>query len=208
MSQHDYIIDNQLAPAFRADLNAALGAIVTQNSGISAPSTTYANMLWYDTTNDLLKIRNEANSGWITMGTIDQANSVFNPNFLPATQAEAEAGTDNTKIMTALRVAQAITNSNLVTTATVLAATAGATVGAVGTYLFAIPNNTTIYATGSTIAGSALLPVGAQTFDGAPSTSREAGTGTAQTGTWRCMGTRSTASGSVGNVATLWLRIS
>lgn len=108
MSQHDYIIDNQLAPAFRADLNAALGAIVTQNSGISAPSTTYANMLWYDTTNDLLKIRNEANSAWITMGTVDQTNSVFNPNFLPATQAEAEAGTNNTKDMTPLRVAQAI----------------------------------------------------------------------------------------------------
>jgi hypothetical protein len=77
MSQHDYIIDNQLAPAFRSDLNAALNAAVTQNSGITAPPTTYANMLWYDTTNDLLKIRNEANSGWITVGTADQTSSTF-----------------------------------------------------------------------------------------------------------------------------------
>lgn len=108
MSQHDYIIDNALAPAFRSDLNAALAATVTQNSGATAPPTTYANMLWYDTANDLLKIRNEANSGWITLGTVDQTNNVFNPNFLPATQVEAEAGTNNTKGMTALRVAQAI----------------------------------------------------------------------------------------------------
>jgi hypothetical protein len=108
MSQHDYIIDNQLAPAFRSDLNAALNAIVSTNSGVTAPTTTYANMLWYDTTNDLLKMRNESNSAFITLGTIDQTNSVFNPNFLPATQAEAEAGTNNVKGVTPLRVAQAI----------------------------------------------------------------------------------------------------
>jgi hypothetical protein len=108
MSQHDYIIDNQLAPAFRSDLNAALNAIVSTNSGITAPTTAYANMLWYDTTNDLLKMRNESNSAFITLGTIDQTNSVFNPNFLPATQAEAEAGTNNVKGVTPLRVAQAI----------------------------------------------------------------------------------------------------
>jgi hypothetical protein len=108
MAQHDYVIDNQLAPAFRSDLNSALAAIVSQNSGVTAPTTTYANMFWYDTTNDLMKIRNEANSAWITVGTIDQTNSVFNPNFLPATQAEAEAGTNNVKGVTPLRVAQAI----------------------------------------------------------------------------------------------------
>lgn len=112
MSQHDYIIDNQLAPAFRSDLNSALAAIVSQNSGVTAPTTTYANMIWYDTTNDLLKMRNEANSAWITLGTIDQSNNVFNPNFLPATQAEAEAGSNNVKGMTALRVAQAIAALN------------------------------------------------------------------------------------------------
>lgn len=108
MSQHDYIIDNQLAPAFRSDLNSALAAIVSHNSGVTAPTTTYANMFWYDTTNDLLKMRNEANSGWITLGTVDQTNNVFNPNFLPATQAEAEAGSNNVKGMTPLRVSQAI----------------------------------------------------------------------------------------------------
>jgi len=109
MSQHDYIIDNALTPAFRSDLNSALAATVTQNSGATAPPTTYANMLWYDTANHVLKVRNEANAAWITLGTVDQTNSVFNPNFLPATQAEAEAGTDNVKGMTPLRVSQEIT---------------------------------------------------------------------------------------------------
>jgi hypothetical protein len=109
MAQHDYVIDNQGSSAARTDINNVLQAIVSQNSGATAPSTTVANMIWYDTANDLLKMRNESNTGWITLGTVDQTNNVFNPNFLPATQAEAEAGTDNVKGMTPLRVSQEIT---------------------------------------------------------------------------------------------------
>jgi hypothetical protein len=109
MAQHDYVIDNQSASAARTDINNVLQAIVSQNSGATAPSTTVANMIWYDTSTDLLKMRNEANSAFITLGTIDQTNNVFNPNFLPATQAEAEAGTNNVKGMTPLRVSQEIT---------------------------------------------------------------------------------------------------
>lgn len=108
MATHDYVIDNQTASAFRTDLNNALQAIVTQNSGSSAPATTYANMLWYDTTNNQIKKRNEANSAWIVVGTVDEGTSTFEPNQTFATQAEAEAGTNNTKAMTALRTAQAI----------------------------------------------------------------------------------------------------
>ena len=77
MAQHDYVIDNQSAPAARTDINNVLQAIVSQNSGATAPSTTVANMIWYDTSTDLLKIRNEANSGWITVGTINQSTSNF-----------------------------------------------------------------------------------------------------------------------------------
>jgi hypothetical protein len=108
MAQHDYVIDNQASASARADLNSLFQAIASQNSGATAPTTTYANQIWYDTATDLLKMRNEANSGWITLGTVDQTNNVFNPNFLPATQAEAEAGTNNVKGVTPLRVAQAI----------------------------------------------------------------------------------------------------
>lgn len=110
MAQHDYSIANQTAPSLRTDLNNALSAIVSQNSGTTAPSTTYANMLWYDTTNDILKMRNEANTGWIELLTLDQGSNLASPSNI-ASQAEAEAGTNNTKMMTPLRTVQAVANA-------------------------------------------------------------------------------------------------
>lgn len=77
MAQHDYVIDNQASASARADLNSLFQAIASQNSGATAPTTTYANMIWYDTATDLLKMRNEANSAWITLGTLDQALNTF-----------------------------------------------------------------------------------------------------------------------------------
>jgi hypothetical protein len=74
MAQHDYVIANQSGAAFRADLNNALAAIVSQNSGAAEPSTTYAYQWWADTTTGLLKIRNAANNAWITVGTLADAN--------------------------------------------------------------------------------------------------------------------------------------
>ena len=110
MAQHDYVIDNQASAAARTDLNNLFQAIVSQNSGAAAPATTYANMLWYETDTNTLWKRNEANSGWISMGVFDEAALIFTPSGLPAiaTQAEAQAGSNNTKLMTPLRVAQAI----------------------------------------------------------------------------------------------------
>jgi hypothetical protein len=108
MAQHDYVIDNQGSAAARADLNNLFQAIATQNSGDTAPATTYANMFWYETDTNILWKRNELNSAWISLGTLDETNSKFEPNQTFATQAQAEAGTENTKAMTALRTAQAI----------------------------------------------------------------------------------------------------
>jgi hypothetical protein len=102
----------------------------------------------------------------------------------------------------------ALTNLPAPTSADVGAATAGLSGGGVGTYLFANTNNSTAYNLNDTIDGSSLLPTGAQTVDAAPSTARIAGNGPAQAGTWRCMGTRTTTSGTSTNNATLWLRIS
>lgn len=109
MATHDYVIDNQTAPNFRADLNNALLAIVSNNSGSTEPPVTYANMMWYDTANNLLRMRNEADDAFITLGTLDQVANTFAAAVALASQAEAEAGTNNTKVMTPLRVAQAIT---------------------------------------------------------------------------------------------------
>ncbi|MEB3208203.1 MAG: hypothetical protein VKK63_04730, partial [Synechococcus sp.] len=74
MAQHDYSIANQSGLAFRQDLNNALAAIVSINSGASEPSTTYAYQLWADTTAGLLKQRDAANSAWVTIGTLDSTN--------------------------------------------------------------------------------------------------------------------------------------
>jgi len=74
MAQHDYDIANQSGAAFRQDLNNCLDAIVSQNSGTSEPSTTYAYQWWADTTSGLLKIRDSANAAWVTVGTLASAN--------------------------------------------------------------------------------------------------------------------------------------
>lgn len=79
MAQHDFNIANQVPANLRADLNNAFSAIATNSSGASAPSTTFANQWWYDTTNDLLKIRNEADTAWITVGELDQTSGVWKP---------------------------------------------------------------------------------------------------------------------------------
>lgn len=74
MSQHDYVIDNQNGAAFRADLNGALNAVVTNNSGNTAPSATFAGMLWDDTLNGKIKKRNTSNSDWIVIGDLESQN--------------------------------------------------------------------------------------------------------------------------------------
>lgn len=75
MAQHDMNIANQGFPATRADLNNALQALVSNSSGTSAPSTTFANQWWYDTTNNKMYLRNEANNAWIEVFVLDQTNN-------------------------------------------------------------------------------------------------------------------------------------
>ena len=94
MAQHDFNIDNQSAPAFRGDLNSALEALGTLSSGATAPATTYANMLWYDTANNILKMRSEADDAWIALGTLDQSLNTFAPaGVAELTQVQAEDDT-------------------------------------------------------------------------------------------------------------------
>lgn len=222
MAQHDYIINNQSAPAARADINSVLQAIVTTNSGGSGPVNTFANMIWYDTAANQFKKRNEADSGWITLGTIDETGGTFTPNSLltttgiaPATlvlSSEGIAGNNNnTTIPTSAAVkayadaaaASAAAGVTSATTANVLAATAGAATGAVGTYAFLFDNDplsgSGTRAPGSVIAGSALLYTSGA---GTPTISGPAGT-------WRLMGRSSYGSvPATANKTSVWLRIS
>lgn len=71
MATHDYVIANGTGAAVRSDLNDALAAIVSQNSSATAPATTYAYMWWADTTAGVMKMRNGANSAWISLYQLD-----------------------------------------------------------------------------------------------------------------------------------------
>ena len=72
MTTHDYVLANQSGSSFRSDLNNALAAIVSQNSSASEPATKYAYQYWVDTsvTPALIKQRNAANDGWITLSEV------------------------------------------------------------------------------------------------------------------------------------------
>ena len=228
MSQNDYVIDNQTTPLFRTDLNAALQALASNSSGSSAPVTTYANMMWYDTTANILKMRNEADSAWINLGTLDQGANTFG-----TTNATNLTGTSTSNIQTtALATGTANTTtflrgdrtwqvvSTTPTTDQVLTATAGATAGAVGTYIIAWNNSTTDILQGNTIAGSSIyynVSVSSinsfQTLTQASGSSNIlASAGLPLSGTWRtltaCPGKLQDGSTNWNFIPTLWLRIS
>ena len=67
MSQHDYVLENANGATYRADGNSLFDAIATLNSGATAPTTTFANMWWADTSTNILKRRNNANTAWISV---------------------------------------------------------------------------------------------------------------------------------------------
>ena len=109
MATHDYNLANQSGASFRSDLNNALAAVLSNNSGSTSPSTTVAYMLWADTNTNKLKIRNTANDAWVELINLDgtiardltltgaSANIVFDQsdnelNF--ADSAKATFGTD------------------------------------------------------------------------------------------------------------------
>ena len=71
MATHDYVIANASGSSVRSDLNNALAAIVSINSSSSEPSVKYSYMLWADSTNGILKIRNSSNNGWVSLFKLD-----------------------------------------------------------------------------------------------------------------------------------------
>tara|TARA_R110002167_G_scaffold153555_1_gene347791 strand:- start:2297 stop:2974 length:678 start_codon:yes stop_codon:yes gene_type:complete len=77
MPYHDLSIEDQSFPSFRGDLNSALKALGSTLSGSIEPSPTYIGMLWYDSPNNILKMRNEGNDQWISMGYFDQNTDTF-----------------------------------------------------------------------------------------------------------------------------------
>ena len=133
MAQHDYVIANASGATVRADINSALSAIQTLNSGTSAPSSTAAGMLWLDTTGGApyaLKVRDAGNNHWLTLasvtdpgsdgnietsatikGTIDSSADLSNANFPFATQSQV-FGTHTTGSVTSGNTALTVASSS------------------------------------------------------------------------------------------------
>jgi hypothetical protein len=128
MAQHDYNIANQGFPAFRTDLNNALSAIQTTNSGTSRPTGAVAGQLWLDTTSataPILKIFDGADDISIatfnyTTNTVDILDSTLSTPLTVTGNATAGAelrlpeDTDNGTNYIALKAPDSIaSNLNL-----------------------------------------------------------------------------------------------
>jgi hypothetical protein len=113
MAQHDYNIGNQGFPAFRTDLNNALSAIQTTNSGTSRPTGAVAGQLWLDTTSPTtptLKYYDGADD--ISLATIDHsANTV---NWLDSTVSITGLSTTATGTVLTLSDSANTTTVNLI----------------------------------------------------------------------------------------------
>lgn len=70
MSQFDLTVDNQNFPSFRADMNAAWPALSSLQSGPSDPPSTVEFQYFADTTNDLLKRRNQGDTAFLPFDTL------------------------------------------------------------------------------------------------------------------------------------------
>ena len=215
MSQHDLNIANQTAAAVRSDINNALLALGSNSSGASAPSSTYSNMFWYDTSSNILKLRNEADSAWINIGYVDQSGGVFSiiDNTKVVTTSNSQTGLlgDQTTSTwnTGTGTTESLVSPAKLKSAVLANAAAGytqpTTAGAVGTYAWlgggSIPHSSTgINVAGSTLVYASVDSVNAYNYN----TVSNGVTGGAPAGTWRCMGSTT----SLAFRATLFLRIS
>lgn len=68
MAQHDYVIDNGPGLAVRTDINAALAAIQSSNSGTVEPASKVPGQVWFNTTTGQLQMRNTGNTAWVPIG--------------------------------------------------------------------------------------------------------------------------------------------
>lgn len=84
MSQYSFsgnTIINQSFPDTRTALNSAYAALASNSSGDNDPTSvaggslaTVQHQWWYDSTNNKLMLRNDANNAWIEIATIDETS--------------------------------------------------------------------------------------------------------------------------------------
>ena len=96
----DYAVANASGASVRADINSIFAAVASSNSGTAEPSTTYSFMIWVDTTNNVVKLRNGANDAWLTMpfsmtasNTVDINGGTVDGATIGASSASSIVGT-------------------------------------------------------------------------------------------------------------------
>ena len=162
--QADYVVANGTGAAVRSDINGQLAAIVSQNSGATEPTTTYAYMWWADTTTGLLKIRNAANNAWVIGGTLASANlglaTLASPTLTGTPAAPtATAGTNTTQIATTAFVAASfapLASPTLTGTPAAPTASAGTNTTQLATTAYVVSQ--AIAKTGGTMTGDLVIP--------------------------------------------------
>lgn len=97
----DVIIANQTSTNARTDINNVNVSLVSNftrswngtavETETTEPTQMYSNMWWYDTDNNLLKIRADGNDAWISVAYLDQTSDKF--RILDDTQVVNTSGT-------------------------------------------------------------------------------------------------------------------
>ena len=196
-------IPNATASATRTNINDALAALGSTNSGATEPPGSLNNMLWYDTANHILKLKAEVGSDWISIGYFDQSTDTF--RIFDDTQLVDASGTATDGVLgdqsTATWEAGTGTTESLVSPAKVksaieaLAPSQSTDAYAVGTYAHVGRYSTVVHNIGDTVAGSELFSwelYSSSDLRSGTTSVTTAGTAEGQastsfTGTWRWM---------------------
>lgn len=86
MAQHDQVIDNGPGLAVRTDINAALAALFSSNSGPVEPGTRVPGQFWFDTANPdagRLWMRDQANVAWVPVFDVNDTDIGFGKRDTP-----------------------------------------------------------------------------------------------------------------------------
>ena len=98
MAQSDYNLPNTSASSARSKINEVFTAVRTNNSGNNAPTSTFANMWWYENDTNRLKMRNEADNGWQNVFYLDSSDT--NISIIDGTKVRTTAGVETGRIDT------------------------------------------------------------------------------------------------------------
>ena len=172
MAQADYDLAAHLSGLNqRTEINSIFQAILSNNSGSTAPAVTVAYMIWVDTSNATyyyLRMRNHANDGWVILGIYTVVTKVYTSYTEDTIKLTGNQSIDGIKTFTTSPVVPSPTTSgNIITMDNIIQKTAvgiGYGAGAGGTVTQATSKSTAVTLnkpTGQITMNNAALAAGA-----------------------------------------------